>query len=274
MAYMLQSNWIRAYIDGRRGKNLLAEAVELRPDFHDAWLGLGYFHYYVATLPSYLEVLARLLLLGGDREEGMREIEHTARLGYYAVAQAKMTLVDIYTDFEERPAEAMTILRELRTRYPENIWLDGNKDQIHVHLAEYDSALAIEAAFIDSCRSGARYFKSKWIPHIRFKMGVCYFRKGDYAEAEKIFIEVAAVAPENPEWVHAWALVQLGMTLDVTGRRDEAIETYKRVLKMKNRENSHKWARVFLAIRCQKKDNRVYPTYFWNGAPFEGRYSP
>jgi len=272
LSNLLKRNWLRAYIDGRKGKRLLERVIELEPGSYDAYLGTGIFYYYVDVLPRYLKLLTKLLMLGGDRRRGLRELELAADKGYFAATQAKLTLVKIYTDFENKPGAAMKLLDRLASRYPRNVWFLIDREHVHIRAARFDSALVLESALIDSCRAGARYFKEYWIPHFRFKMGVCNFRLGKYREAESIFRSLVEEKPDRPGWVYPWAVVQLGMTCDVTGRREEARACYRRVIRLRDKQGSRRWARSFLRKAYRPGDSRRYPDYFWNGAPLEGRY--
>ena len=69
----LQEKWWPAYRTGRRGVKQLEEVVKRDPDFADAYLGLGIYHYYSDVLPGVLQFLGTFVGVNGDRERGLRE---------------------------------------------------------------------------------------------------------------------------------------------------------------------------------------------------------
>ena len=57
-------------------KNALDRALALDPSLHDAYFGIGLYHYYAAVAPAAVKMLRWLLFLpGGDREGGLREMQ-------------------------------------------------------------------------------------------------------------------------------------------------------------------------------------------------------
>ena len=71
-----RANGSRAARDGKRIKDALERALALDPALDDAKFGIGLYHYYADIAPAALRLLRWLLLLpGGDRADGLRQIE-------------------------------------------------------------------------------------------------------------------------------------------------------------------------------------------------------
>ena len=61
--------------DGNRIRTALERARALDPNLHDAQFGIGLYHYYADVAPAAAKILRVLLLLpGGDRRQGLREM--------------------------------------------------------------------------------------------------------------------------------------------------------------------------------------------------------
>ena len=69
--YGMEDRWLKAYWHGRRGKNALLSLVEIDPDYNDAYLGLGIYHYYSAVLPKIVRTLSYVMGIRGDKNLGL-----------------------------------------------------------------------------------------------------------------------------------------------------------------------------------------------------------
>lgn len=107
--------------DGKRIKEALERALALDPDLHDAEFGIGMYRYYAGIAPAIFRFLRFLLLMpGGDRQDGLRQLERAASEGELVGGEAQFQLHVIYLWYEQRWAEALDIIRVLQRRYPRN----------------------------------------------------------------------------------------------------------------------------------------------------------
>lgn len=75
-AYILNGQWWKGFWKGKKGFKILKKVVKKDPDYYDAYLGLGIYHYFTAILPKIAKIIS--FLLGGpmgDKEKGIREFE-------------------------------------------------------------------------------------------------------------------------------------------------------------------------------------------------------
>jgi len=127
-AYGARAQWrvlrrerLGAARDGKRIKEALERALALDPRLQEAYFGIGLYHYYADVAPAAAKMLRWLLLLpGGDKAEGMREMmrarEHAELLG----DEADYQLHIIYLWYEKDPQRALALLTGLRDRHPRN----------------------------------------------------------------------------------------------------------------------------------------------------------
>lgn len=107
--------------DGKRIKDALERALALDPGMHDAEFGIGMYRYYADVAPAVLRFLRWLLLLpGGDREDGLRQLERAATLGILVRGEAQYQIHILYLWYEKKWPEALVIVRGLQERYPRN----------------------------------------------------------------------------------------------------------------------------------------------------------
>src|SRR5919107_1429123 len=92
---------VRTARDGKRIKDALERALELDPDMHDAWFGIGLYHYYADVAPTDAKVLRWLLFLpGGDRIKGMEEMRRARNHGVLLRSEADYQLHVLYLWYE------------------------------------------------------------------------------------------------------------------------------------------------------------------------------
>ena len=127
-AYGVRAQWrvlrverIAAARDGKRIKTSLERALALDPAMHDAEFGIGMYRYYADVAPAYLRFLRWLFLLpGGDRVDGLRQLERAATQGQLVRGEAQYQIHVLYLWYEQRWREALGLVRGLQARYPHN----------------------------------------------------------------------------------------------------------------------------------------------------------
>jgi tetratricopeptide (TPR) repeat protein len=110
---------------GKRLRNLSLTALKLDPNLNDAWFGVGLYNYFVDTLPTYVKMLRFLILLpGGDRVEGLRQMRVAMDKGQLVPAEAKFHLAKNYCRaFERQYAASLELFRQMQQQYPHNpLW--------------------------------------------------------------------------------------------------------------------------------------------------------
>ena len=110
---------------GKKMRNLSLDALKLDPNLSDAWFGVGLYNYFVDTLPTYVKMLRFLILLpGGDRVEGLRQMNVAMDKGQLVPAEARFHLAKNYSrSFDRQYAKSLELFRELQRQFPHNpLW--------------------------------------------------------------------------------------------------------------------------------------------------------
>jgi len=110
---------------GKKLRNLSLQALKLDPNLNDAWFGVGLYNYFVDTLPAYVKMLRFLILLpGGDRVEGLRQMERAMDKGQLVTAEARFHLGKNYSrPFDRQYARSLELFRRMQEQYPHNpLW--------------------------------------------------------------------------------------------------------------------------------------------------------
>jgi tetratricopeptide (TPR) repeat protein len=110
----------------RRAYREQERALALNPARKDAGLQLGIYRYGVSTLPLPLRLLAGIAGLGGGRKRGIALVEAAAAFPSDLQANARFTLIAIYTR-ERRFDDALAVIVGLQHTYPRNrlLWFEA-----------------------------------------------------------------------------------------------------------------------------------------------------
>jgi tetratricopeptide (TPR) repeat protein len=205
--HVINSSYLKGYIHGRRGKNLLEETIKIDSTYYDAYLGLGLFHYYVDLLPGVIKFFAGLLGFHGDREQGIKEILITARQGRYFNVEGDFSYAVIRYFLEGIYSSSLTTFERLYKLYPENPALSL---LIGYHYRRFGRIEQAEKYF----NSVSESFIEK-LPQIivmkYYNLGVCYYRLNNFAEAEKYFDRLLDTSLRKSQYYQAAIAFYKGM---------------------------------------------------------------
>lgn len=110
---------------GKKMRNLSLTALKLDSNLSDAYLPVGLYNYFVATLPTYVKMLKFLIALpGGNRELGLRQLRLAAEKGEFTSGEAQFHLAkDLSRRNEQQYARSLELFREMAQEYPHNpLW--------------------------------------------------------------------------------------------------------------------------------------------------------
>jgi tetratricopeptide (TPR) repeat protein len=158
--------------DGKKIKDALERAIQLDPTLHDAYFGIGLYHYYADVAPRAAKVLRWLLLLpGGDRVLGLREMLQARDRGELLKGEADFQLHLIYLWYEKRTTEALDLLERFDARYPHNpLFLQRIAEIRDGYLHDRAASAAAWQALLARALSGTVY--SPRTTEVRARLGL------------------------------------------------------------------------------------------------------
>ena len=226
---VLREERFAAARDGKRIKNALEQALALDPSLQDAYFGIGLYHYYADVAPAALTPLRWLLLLpGGDRLEGMREMLRARSEGQLLRSEADYQLHLIYLWYEKQPQRALQLLRGLRDRHPRNplfpqLIADVQDVYLHDLQASRDTWQALLVA------AQARRVAEPAMTEATARLGLAGVldRLSESESAVRHLEAILDMNPIAPYGIVARTQLKLGQLLDHLGRRDEALSAYR-----------------------------------------------
>lgn len=230
--YGEDGSWLKAFWYGRKGTNYLKKALKKDPGYYDAYLGTGIYKYYADVLPRFIKSISFLLGLGGDREEGIKEVKLASLKGDLTRDEAKFVLAQaVYYEIENDFEAALPLFEELEIKYPDNPNIKIPLIQTYRKLYKYDPA-------VEAVKKALKIKSLDKFPelHTMFYryLGNTYADMNEYDKAVQAFdtaITLLESQNRTKTWEYDGDLYFMGDACEMLGEIDKAREYYSKVSK-------------------------------------------
>jgi len=249
----VERSFVSALRSGSDAVDRHRETIKLDPNYHDAELTIGMQDYIVGGLALPYKILAGMTGTRGSKRRGLATLERVMREGQWAKDDARVMLIPLYKR-EKRYADAAALARELAAKYPKNYlfkleYADALVSQAATERAGGGAASSAStereafAIFDTLLRDKAtRDAAARQLDLIHFQYGEALFVAGQFERAAKEFLAAAAV-PKAEANQATLARLRAAQTLDLAGKRDDALAQYKLVAARPNVYDSLEEAR-------------------------------
>jgi tetratricopeptide (TPR) repeat protein len=249
--------------DGSDAVDRHRDLIKLDPAYRDAELTIGLYDYTVGSLSLPLKIMAGVAGFHGSKRRGLLTLERVAKEGRWVHDEAKTLLIVLYTR-EKRFAEAATLARELGAKYPRNYLygleaadalvsqaaLDRGTNPTTVPTAAENEAFAtFESMLHDKV---LRDTAGHALDLIHFKYGEALLTARQYDRAAKEF-QASADAQGAQAGLATMAHLFAAHSLDLSGKRNDALTEYRAVLARPNVYDAHDQAQAGLKEVFKKK---------------------
>jgi tetratricopeptide (TPR) repeat protein len=235
---VLRDEPLAAARDGKAARDSLERALELNPGLSDAHFGIGLYKYYADVAPTLARMLRWLLLLpGGDRVEGLRQMLEAKSRGALIAGEADYQLHLIYLWYEESAAQALELMRGLRSRYPRNPLFVSRVAFIEdVYFHDHAASLDTYQTLLDQARLGQvnEAENAEVVARLGLASELDHLYETDEAIVE--LRRVMAGRSSVPFGAHARASLALGRAQERLGARQNAVVSYRSALEFARRE--------------------------------------
>ena len=225
---VLRGERVSAARDGNRIRAALEKAVALDSRLHDAYFGIGLYHYYADVAPAAARILRVLLLMpGGDKEKGMREMLRAREQGVLLAGEADFQLHYVYLWYEEQPRRAIELVQGLDERFPSNpVFLQRAAEIQSEELKDHRTAAATWETLLARARNGQ--VQEPRLVETRARIGLAQelIALSDPQSAIDQLKAALALKSAAPYSAQALAQLQLGVAYDRINRHDLANASY------------------------------------------------
>lgn len=242
--YIMDQNVLKAASDIKDGSKALEFVVERNPNYYDAYLGLGVYNYITSLIPKNLQWLTSILGFSGNRAEGKRMLNLASEKGTYTNTEAKFYLTLLSWREEDYPM-AESYATQLVSKYPESpaVWmlwgaLLSQQDKMNEAIEAFEKSLAYnkgkESDIIYKAAYGA--------------LANAYFRINNFEKAVEFGKKYMGYTTKDDRINNR--VYSLGVSLELLGRRNEALEYYKQARTDFKPENE--WEKFYLRKNNQR----------------------
>lgn len=219
-----QRKYLRAIPEALSAVRHLEKAVAIEPEFTDAYLGLGMYHYFTARLPAGAKPFAYLVGVRGSREKGLDYLRRAASGPGPARWEALSMLSAVHT-LESDWEQADAILKELMERYPRNPLYRMRRTYVALRAGWWERALSHADPQGDWLGLIPEDLKPLAQSFARYRTAEVYLITGRAAQAEPLITALEASA--RPPSLEDWIALRRANLLDARGRHREAAALYR-----------------------------------------------
>lgn len=258
MFTMRNRSWITAYFSGRKAIKNLEKSLEIDPTYYDAYFGLGIYQYYAGTLPSVIKVLAKIVAIKGDPDEGVKQLNLAREKAHFTSDSAKLILIEIQNTRGSKyynPEKSLQYIRELRAKYPKNPLMHYVEVICLYETGDYDDVTVQAGRFLELIGKDP-FYKDIYIARAYTALGTVQMAKGNFDKAREAFEEgrEALKGQEVSRW-GLWNEFRLGQVYDLLGRREDAVKQYQYVWTFKDKWGFDEAAKALLKYPYSLPEN-------------------
>ena len=227
--WIVKKSWRDSLRDATSARKLHNRISELEPNNVDARLVQGLHDYIVGSLPLMWRMLGFLAGIHGDKEKGIQTVQEVARNGRLNKVDAEIFLGALYRR-ENQPRLAIPLILDLIRRFPRNFLLRLELSQMYSVAGDGAKALeTVDEIARLKARHAPGFDRLPW-EKIWFQAGTIQFWYRDLDRALENMKKVTAGGDELDLNTGVQAWLRMGQIYDMTGRRPQALEAYRKAI--------------------------------------------
>ncbi|MBI4811453.1 MAG: hypothetical protein HY800_08475 [Ignavibacteriales bacterium] len=250
--YGNREDWLKAANCGREALPIVMKANKLASDNNDVLLGIGIYNYYAAVIPEIYRWVKPLMLLlpKGDKIKGLSQLKIASEKARYANIEATYFLLQAYQNFEGAHKEALQLAVQLHKMFPNNVIFHKYVGRCHSALSNWQEMHRIFSQVLQRVKMKQVGYDINAEREANYYLGQAEMNSGKYETALQYFYRTDELCRildiEEISGYMVYTNLKIGMIYDLQGKRDLAIMQYKKVLAMKEHQESHKQAEQYI----------------------------
>ncbi|HEX8178811.1 MAG TPA: tetratricopeptide repeat protein [Pyrinomonadaceae bacterium] len=236
----VERRFMAALRNGMDSVDYHRKVLKLDPNCHDAEVTLGLYEYVLGSVSFPVRLVLKVGGMSGSKKKGIETLERVVAQGTRANDDARVLLITLYKR-EKRYNDALKYARELAEKYPRNYLF-----KLEVADALITQAVIDRKAGKDTTSSETEAFnifdalmrelpgrppaqRAIALDLIHYRYGESLFALGQFDRASQQFLAAAKARDAAPGLI-SMAYLRAGQSLDLTGKRPEAVAAYHAVL--------------------------------------------
>jgi TolA-binding protein len=214
-------NYLQALWTSNQMKSSLEEAVKLKSDFYDAFLGLGLYNFALSQIPSTLEWAANLVGITADKELGLTYVNQTVKKGKLSKIDAQYYLSQLYSRVIVDHQAAKELLSNLVKRYPKNLLFNFSLAWVEYELNDLASAEK-HLRFVINANDDLYPFV---VSNSNYLLGNVFFARNQFDSAS-VYYQNYLKLSINDDY-RGFTNYRIGLCYELSDNRKEAIKFYE-----------------------------------------------
>ncbi|MBS1517627.1 MAG: DUF3808 domain-containing protein [Bacteroidetes bacterium] len=224
----LNKSLLKAASNGNDGYRILSSLIERKPDYYDAYMGLGLYKVALGFVPEKFKWLLSLIGFEGNIKDGVKYLNISKDKGKFTRTDSKVFLsIFSLREKEDNDKTALKYSEELISEFPQSAVFRVFYSSI---LLQYGFTQdAIDNANTALELNKPSFFKEEIIKSSNAVLGTAYFRLNEYDKSIPYLENYMKLV--NYEDRYNVYLFTLAVAYELTGSRSAAIDRYAGVRK-------------------------------------------
>ncbi len=235
-AHARHKSYLKAAWDGKKSLDYFSDAVQQNPRAYDAYLGLGTFHYFAAFAPKALQWVISILGVDGDANLGVKEIRLALEKGTFTNVEAQYYLAQFLPWQSGNFVASESLLVDLNKRFPNNSIISFTLAIWEMRRNDVTTARGHLQTIVEADKGTVPGLK----PLSLYKLAECNFRLNNFQNAIDGY--KAFLAIYRDENYQATAHHRIGVSYELTGRREQALKHYRASIAAEHRHGDDKYS--------------------------------
>lgn len=248
--YAQRESWVKAAADGAEAYSLMTDCQKIAPGNHDIMLGTGIYNYFAIAIPEKYPFVKPFMAFfpKGDKQLGIYQLRAASRQARYAAVEARVVLLQIYNTFERDFDIAQSIAKELFDKYNNNPYFHRYFARLLVRHGGSEGYEDEWRKILINCMDKKTGYDNFTAREAMYYIGLSLMRRNEYNQALKYFLkanEGKSIDNEDSGFT-VNVNIFIGNIYDIQNEREKAKKFYSAVLSMKEFDNSHTKAKIYL----------------------------
>jgi hypothetical protein len=253
-------NWRKATVASKHALDFLEKSQEangLSPEF---LFGQALINYYAPWISENYPLLKPVLLFfpKGNKKLGLSQLRGVATNGFYTAPEAKVFLMKILQNQENKPLEALPLAQSMATTYPDNGYLQRFYALMSYQVGDLRECERVSRDILDKLNRGLPGYEGISGRYATFFLGsLMQNQYKDLPKAREYYqrcVVFAESTGDTKQGFYLYALLNLARIADKQQNPAEAIRYYKEVQqKAERKSEAYTEAQLYLKKNRKKR---------------------
>ncbi|WP_426493437.1 tetratricopeptide repeat protein [Hymenobacter sp. 102] len=253
-------NWRKATVASKHALDFLEKSQEangLSPEF---LFGQALINYYAPWISENYPLLKPVLLFfpKGNKKLGLSQLRGVATNGFYTAPEAKVFLMKILQNQENKPLEALPLAQAMATTYPDNGYLQRFYALMSYQVGDLRECERVSRDILDKLNRGLPGYEGISGRYATFFLGsLMQNQYKDLPKAREYYqrcVVFAESTGDTKQGFYLYALLNLARIADKQQNPAEATRYYKEVqVKAERKSEAYNEAQLYLKKNKKKR---------------------